>query len=239
MSSGSAERPKTIAELVQRVKVGAERAASALRDPEIQAKAAAEYEGRVVDLPEVRRSHRERDWRARGIPDRLWPMLHDGAPDEPVGPLAPKPWPALEAVGPFLSPGDPKTLLVLAGSPGCGKTVGATWGAAWSGGRLVKALDLVRAGLYPADPGFWPRLFAEKLLVVDDLGAEPLDAKGFGIAAITDLVDRRYDGARKTIVTTNYAQDEFKARYGVGPGARLWRRIVEVGRWIDLPARRP
>jgi hypothetical protein len=237
VSSGSAERSKTVAELVERVRVGAERAAAALQDPAIRASMAAEYEGRVVDLPEVRRRGRERDWRARGIPERLWAMFHDGAPDEPVGPLAPKPTAALEAVGKFLSSADARTVLVLAGPVDTGKTVAAAWGAAWSGGRLVKAIDLIRAGMYPDDHGFWPRVHAEKLLVVDDLGTEPLDGKGYGIAAITDLVDRRYDGARKTIVTTNLPLEEFKARYGAGLGARLWRRIVEVGRFVELPPR--
>jgi hypothetical protein len=236
--SSHGEKPRSISEFLTRAQISSAAAEAARRDPELQAKAAAEYEGRVVDLPEIRRAHREREWRARGIPERLWGMLHDGAPDEPVGPLAPKPTPALEVVGKFLSPAERRTMLVLAGEVDTGKTVAAAWGAAWSGGRMVKALDLVRAGLYPEDAGFWPRLFAEKLLVVDDLGVEPLDAKGFGIAAITDLVDRRYDSGRKTIITTNLPMADFRARYGTGVGERLWRRMVEVGWFRELPARR-
>ena len=197
------------------------------RDPVVEE---ARESGRLVDLPEVRRASRESGWRSRGIPERLWPMLHDGAPDETVGPLAPKPSPALEAVGRFTSPSERRLVLVLAGPVDSGKTTAAAWAAAWAHGRLVKAIDLLRAGLYPDDHGFWPRLYAEHLLVVDDLGTEPLDAKGFGLAAISDLIDRRYDGARKTILTTNLPGAAFRSRFG----ERLWRRLVEVGMWIDL-----
>ncbi len=244
MSSSSG---RTIGEALQHLRLATEGAQAARADPAIQASMAAEYEGRLVDAPELRRRSREADWRARGIPERLFPMLHDGAADEPElgdtsrplapGPLAPKPTPALTAVDRFLEPSDPKTILVLAGEVGTGKTVAAAWGAAVGRGRMVKAIDLLRAGLYPQDPLFWPRLYTEKLLVVDDLGAEPLDAKGHQLAVISDVVDRRYDAGKKTIVTTNLAQAQFRERYGTGPGERLWRRICEVGRWIDLPAR--
>jgi hypothetical protein len=227
-----------MAEMVERIRVGAERAAAARQDPEIQAKAAAEYEGRVVDLPELRRRHRERDWRARGIPERLWAMFHDGAPDEPVGPLAPKACDGLEAVGRFLSPSEAKTILLLAGPVGTWKTASAAWGAAWMPSALfVKAIEVIRQGMYPSDPSFLPRLHAARMLVLDDLAAEPLDAKGYAIAAITDLIDRRYDAARKTIVTVNLPLEQFRERYASGQGARLWRRLVEVGRFVELKPR--
>jgi hypothetical protein len=239
VSSGSSERPKSISEFVERIRVGAERAAAARHDPALQAKAAEEYEGRVVDLPEVRRKHRERDWRARGIPERLWAMFHDGAPDEPVGPLAPKPCDGLEAVGRFMSPAESRTILLLAGPVGAWKTASAAWAAAWAPGAVfAKAIEVIRQGMYPSDPGFLPRLHGARLLVLDDLAAEPLDGKGYAIAAITDLVDRRYDAARKTIITVNLPLEQFRERYGSELGARLWRRIVEVGRFVELPARK-
>lgn len=225
MSSGCS--PSPIGDVVARLAAAAESNRGQTADP-IRTEAIAD--GRLVELPEVRRRARERDWAARGIPERLWAMLHDGAPDEPIGPLAARPTAALDAVSRFLAPDDPKTSLVLTGPVGSGKTVGAVWGATWNGGRVVKALDLVRAGLYPADPGFWPRLERERVLVIDDLGTEPLDGKGFGLAAIEDLIDRRYDGARKTIATTNLTKDAFRARFG----ERVWRRLVEAGRWVEL-----
>lgn len=248
-SRGSEQRgPRTVKELVDRLRAGVDACERARQDPEVQAKAAAEYEGRIVPLeqaltPEQLREHRERDWTAREIPRRVWRMLHDGAPPPPgtppeaatCGPDAPKPWPALEAVGRFLQPEQPKTILVLTGPVDTGKTVAAAWGVAWSGGRFAKGIDLLRAGLYPDDPKFWQRLFAAKVLAVDDLGVEPLDSKGFGLAAIEDLVDRRYDGGRKTIITTNAPPVVFRDRFG----ERIWRRIAEVGIVVGLvPARR-
>lgn len=225
---------RSVREVVERLKLSSEAAAAAMRDPAHRAAVEADLGVVVPCPPELRQQDRERSWSARGIPERLWPMFHDGAPDEPVGPLAPLPSEALEVVGRFISPAETKTGLVLAGDPGTGKTVAAAWGAAWGSGRVVKALDLVRAGLYPEDPGFWPRLQGERLLVIDDLGTEPLDAKGFGLSAICDLVDRRYDAARKTIITTNKSLAEFKERYGIGAGARLWRRFVETYRFHEL-----
>jgi hypothetical protein len=227
--------PNPIRDMVARVRAEAERAAAARHDPVIQASIAQDEGNRVERVPELERQERERRWEARGIAKRLWPMLHDGAPGGPVGPLAPQPTQALEVVGRFLSAADSKTGLVLAGDPGTGKTVAANWGAAWHpGARVVKALDLVRAGLYPDDHGFWPRMHDARLLVVDDLAAEPLDAKGFSLATICDLIDRRYDSARKTIITTNQSLEEFRQRYGTGAGARLWRRLVEVYRFVEL-----
>lgn len=229
----SPKQPRSFADAVQSLRTATEAADVARKDPAIQASMAAEYEGKVVDLPELRRRNRERDWLARGIPERVWPMLHDGAPDEPVGPLAPKPTPALEAVGRFLSPSERRTFLVLCGAVDSGKTFAAAWGAAWhGGGRVVKALDLLRAGLYPADPGFWPRLHAERLLVVDDLGVEALDGKGYALTTIEDLVDRRYDAARKTIITTNGTPEEIRTRFG----PRVWRRLREVGLLVCVKA---
>lgn len=230
---------RSIGDVVRSLATEAAAAEVAQRDPEIRRSMAAEYEGRIVQAPDLVRQERERSWAARGIARRLWPVFHDGAPDAPVGPLAPKPTPALLAVSRFLSGAETRTALVLAGAVDTGKTLAAEWGAAWHGGAVVKGIDLVRAGLYPADQGFWPRLQGEKLLVIDDLGAEPLDAKGFGVAAICDLFDRRYDAARKTIITTNLPLTEFRDRYGTGAAARLWRRLVEVGRFIEIADRQP
>jgi DNA replication protein DnaC len=180
---------------------------------------------------ELDRSLRETRWRNASIPERLWPMLHashggrEGGPSETA---------ALKAVGPFLSKNERRSILVLAGGVGTGKTVAVAWGCAFHGGRFVKALDLVRAGMFPEDPGYWPSLQRASLLAIDDLGTEPLDPKGYGHAVIADLIDRRYDASRKTILTTNLPQAAFRQRYGEGQGARLWDRIREAGLWVDV-----
>lgn len=174
---------------------------------------------------------REGRWRNCGIPERLWPMLHAA---EVGGPGGTELTPALAAVGPFLPPSQPKTILILAGGVGVGKTVAAAWGCAFHRGTMVKALDLIRAGLFPDDAGYWPNLYRAPLLAIDDLGSEPLDTKGYGHALVADLFDRRYDAGRKTIATTNLTHEQFKGRYGDGAGRRLWDRIREMGIWVDL-----
>lgn len=186
----------------------------------------------AIDAEEAeRRRGRENSWRGKGIPERLWPMLHASEAGTAGGA---EPTQAIEAVGPFLSPSQPRTILVLAGGVGVGKTVAAAWGCAFHRGQMVKALDLLRAGMFPDDPGFWPSMHRAPLLAVDDLGSEPLDGKGYGHALVADLFDRRYDAGRKTIVTTNLSSEQFKGRYGDGAGRRLWDRLREVGTWVDL-----
>jgi DNA replication protein DnaC len=81
----------------------------------------------------------------------------------------------------------------------------------------------------------WRMLYRAPLLVVDDLGTEPLDEKGWGEAAILDLIDRRYDDERRTILTTNLSWESFLARYAQD-GGRLRRRLREAADWVDLTA---
>jgi hypothetical protein len=213
-------------------------AAAAERDPELRARLDAMAAEAVAAERADRRRATARGWAERGVPERLFPMLHASASANDVTPeelaLAPEPWPSLEAVGRFLQPSEPKTILVLAGVGHAGKTVAASWGCAFHGGRLVKAVDLIRAGMFPSDQDFWPRLERVRLLAIDDLGLEPLDARDYALACVVDLIDRRYDGARKTIITTNLAAEEFRQRYCTGPGVRMLRRVREVGRFLEV-----
>jgi hypothetical protein len=200
-------------------------------DPGTQARLDELAEEAIRAETEGRRRRREREWEGRGIPERLWLMLHES---ESGGPGGPEGTAALAAVGKFLGPEETRTVLVLSGGVGVGKTLAAAWGCAFHLGRFVKALDLVRAGLFPDDRGFWPAMQRAGLLAIDDLGGEPLDSKGYGHVAVADLLDRRYDASRKTIVTTNLPRADFQARYGSSAGIRLWDRIREVGVWADL-----
>ena len=99
-------------------------------------------------------------------------------------------------------------------------------------GRFVKALDLVRAGTY--DDAFWTRLKATPFLVVDDLGTEPLDDKGWALANIAALIDARYDSTAKTVITTNLDAGQFKARYGASDGGRLVDRLRESAEFVQF-----
>jgi DNA replication protein DnaC len=74
-------------------------------------------------------------------------------------------------------------------------------------------------------------------LVIDDLGAEYNDPKGFFISLLDELIDLRYAGKRPTIITTNLDAAGFAARYG----ARIVDRIREAGRFVgcgDVSLRR-
>lgn len=213
--------------IVSRAKVMSEEAA---RNPEVRARldelaAKAEAGARAEEA-----RAREESWEKRGIPPRLWPMFNASVLGDEEGPIDS---PALRSVGTFVAPSERRTLLVLAGGVGTGKTVAAAWGCAFHSGRLAKAIDLIRIGMFDESSAL-PVLAHCRLLAVDDLGMEPMDSKGYAYAAVYDLLDRRYDAALKTIITTNLTTDQFRERYGTGAGARLWDRIREIGVWFNI-----
>jgi DNA replication protein DnaC len=72
------------------------------------------------------------------------------------------------------------------------------------------------------------RVAKVKRLVIDDLGSEFSDSKGFFASLLDEVIDLRYSGQRPTIVTTNLDADAFRARYGV----RIVDRIREAGRFV-------
>ncbi len=67
-------------------------------------------------------------------------------------------------------------------------------------------------------------------LVLDDLGAEYLDAKGSFLVDLEALVDEYYGSQRPLVITTNLTAAGFKARYG----ARVVDRFREVGTWFSM-----
>ena len=53
--------------------------------------------------------------------------------------------------------------------------------------------------------------------------------------AFEDLMNKRYNAMRKTILTTNLTAEAFKARYCQGSGGgRLGDRLRECGEWVAL-----
>jgi hypothetical protein len=145
-------------------------------------------------------------------------------------------------------------LLVLSGGVGCGKTIAATERCR----AFIFATEnwnTYDADKYETEPHFKANLpvwttaselaridhFSElavsrfmdaPLLVVDDLGAEYLDAKGFFAALLDEVVDSRYANKRATIFTSNLDAAAFAARYG----ARVVDRIREAGRFVGCGA---
>lgn len=141
------------------------------------------------------------------------------------------------------------TITVLSGPPGCGKTTAASawlwswvrdpsnWGkgcfgddeATWKApGMWTTAARLARMDKY--DAGAVDALHKAARLVVDDLGAEYSDAKGFFQSFLDELINERYAGMRPTLITTNCKTEEFKARVG----ERITDRLREMGRFVAI-----
>lgn len=165
---------------------------------------------------------------------------------------------ATEAVECFLS--DERSLLVLSGTRGCGKTFAASWGCDhWCERYAVKhAVEnwdrweepygfgaKVGPLRYPEflfiDVSKLTRLsrYSDKdmakvenprLLVIDDLGVEYLDDKGSFLSTIDGIINSRYASTKKTVITTNLPSTKFKERYG----ERIADRIRESGQFVEI-----
>lgn len=72
----------------------------------------------------------------------------------------------------------------------------------------------------------YSRLFREPMLIIDDLGEEPLEVMVYGMihTPIVDLISERYAAQRMTIVTTNLEADGLKEKYG----GRIYDRLREM-----------
>jgi hypothetical protein len=119
-----------------------------------------------------------------------------------------------------------KTVLVLLGGTGAGKTLATCWIAQQFGGPRpgwIRAGGLERAGRYDRDLHQW---IAERtLLVVDDLGVEFMDGKGAFLSVLDELVDAAWCRNGRLVLTSNLSVEAFAARYE----SRIWSRICDVG----------
>ena len=156
--------------------------------------------------------------RRAGIPARVWPALDN-----------PSDTPALLAVRDWLA--ESLTILILTGVPDRGKTVAACEALDKRGGRFVKAIELVRRGMFDND--FWDAIYAAPIVVVDDLGTEPLDDKGYALANVQALIDRAYDGAPRLIVTANLSLATLRDKYLASDGGRSLGRVRERGEIVE------
>jgi DNA replication protein DnaC len=126
-----------------------------------------------------------------------------------------------------------RTLLVLSGGVGCGKTTAAAWVVAtqrFHQPRFMRAATFARTSRYDAAASSaWSRAGA---LVLDDLGAEYVDAKGSFLVDFDELLDTYYADRRPLIITTNLGTEDFRDRYG-GRDGRIASRIREAGAWVN------
>lgn len=72
----------------------------------------------------------------------------------------------------------------------------------------------------------YERLFSEPMMIIDDLGEEPLEVMVYGMihTPLVDLISERYANQRLTIITTNLEVGDLKEKYG----SRIYDRLQEM-----------
>lgn len=124
----------------------------------------------------------------------------------------------------------PDGVLVIGGTKGCGKTVAGAWWAL----RIARPARFVRAASFAASSRYdrdeRALLLKAPALVLDDLGAEYLDASGSFLVDLDELIDVFYGDRKPLLITTNCTRDEFKARYG----ERVADRMRECGSYFAI-----
>lgn len=138
---------------------------------------------------------------------------------------------AMRAVADFAA--GPKTILVLSGSPGSGKSFAASRflcdtaaGNTWTTAKFLDVSTLARVSRY--DEKAMKEIEEASALVIDDLGMEFDDKSGAFRSLLDAVINARYANALKTVITTNLDATAFKARYG----ERVADRIREVGAFV-------
>lgn len=120
--------------------------------------------------------------------------------------------------------------LILSGPSGSWKSTAAAWAVATvgpvvGGGRWLWSAEIGK------DRGEHMRRAAgARLMVLDDMGYEFKDEKGWMDGLLDELVNRRYEAQAPTLVTTNLALPDFQARYGGDSKtpSRLYRRLRDM-----------
>lgn len=188
----------------------------------------------------------------KAVPAAAWPYLDvwraGGGSDLPSSVVKAHAW-----VQRFLAGAPRWSFLFLIGPVGVGKTVAACWfldaprttsepGTLFGGaprqvtretsGKFVSGEELAKASSYSAE--FWDGLRDAPRLVIDDLGAEELDAKGHALGNIVALLYSRHANGRPTVITGNVTQQAFLARYAAHDGGRLRDRLAESAWFVPL-----
>jgi DNA replication protein DnaC len=142
--------------------------------------------------------------------------------------------------------------LFFAGPPGVGKTAAASWfiDAPRTGtqedpfggasvpvtrevpGRFVTAEELAKASTFNGE--FWGECREAARLVIDDVGVETLDAKGWALGNLSSLLYHRHAHQLPTVITLNLNQQAFMERYASHDGGRLHDRLRESAMFVEL-----
>ncbi len=162
-------------------------------------------------------------------------MKQAGVPElfiRSVGDVEPRPLDAWRHVRDFLDSG--QSFLVLSGGKGTGKTGSACWSLGQiDGGRFLDAPEIT--GMSIREKEQWDRVRGAPLVVLDDLGTERRDEKGYFIGGFFDLFNGCYSGCTRLVITCNISREQFASEPDQGGyGARVYDRLRETGRWVTV-----
>lgn len=163
------------------------------------------------------RRHMASDARRKGVPDQMIKLLWEKQPKETE---------ASKLLTTALKVTPPPTIVVLSGGVGCGKSCAAALWAIEKGAKFITANELARVSPYDEKATDLAKI---KALVIDDLGCEYLDPKGFFLSHLDGLINDRYSNGRETVITTNLDAEGFR-RYG----ERILDRIREAGKFLKV-----
>jgi DNA replication protein DnaC len=182
--------------------------------------------------------------RSRGVPTRLagcsWSNFDSLPGVNPAGAFA-----ATLAEAREWRPSAGPWALVLTGPPGCGKTHLAVAtlrryveGVKRTSCRLVSEAEALKSitDEFGTEPSYGPdafsRLNESELLCIDDLGSSKVT--DWSVGTFVDLINRRYNENRGTIITSNYTLRDL----GMMIDERLTSRLAE-GLIVRFPANLP
>jgi len=153
-----------------------------------------------------------------GITERVLRAVYDAEPVETE---------ALRLLREVLAMQPSPQTVVLKGGVGVGKSCAAAWWAIQRSAHWITAEAMARISPYDADSA---RLRSVNRLVIDDLGTEYADSKGFFLSHLDAVIDARYANELQTLITTNVDAATFKQRYG----QRIADRIREAGKFVTV-----
>lgn len=83
-----------------------------------------------------------------------------------------------------------------------------------------KIIELARRAHFQNEPAEMDSLMAADLLLIDDLGTEPM-MENITIPYLYNLINERQQNNKHTVITTNLSKDEIKSRYTERVASRL------------------
>ena len=180
---------------------------------------------------------------SQGLPKRLLKNLHSSFQSTY----------ATKSVDEFHGSDDNAWCLVLSGDKGCGKSTAAAY---WlysiltyprteydkrrvttKTRRWYSSSRIQRISDYKENGSELEKLFVVPHLVIDDLGVEYLDAKGYTQKRFDEILDERYSNFRKTLITTNLNARDFRDRYGTRIFDRIREGLSSGGAFVEIGER--